>query len=77
MTIDVIIPSDLWDEDSEAAITAWFASDGSAVESGSLIAEIMVEKVQYEITAPATGTLKILRDVDEVVNKGDVIGTIT
>ena len=77
MQTDIIIPHDLWPEDGEAAITSWLASDGATVEMNALIAEVMVEKVQYEILAPASGTLSIARQVDEVVSKGDVIGAIT
>lgn len=76
MATDIIIPNDLWEEDSEAVITTWLASDGATVLQGALIAEIMVEKVQHEIFAPATGTLAILCQTDEVVAKGGVIGTV-
>ncbi|ESZ87919.1 MAG: biotin attachment protein [Blastomonas sp. CACIA14H2] len=76
MATEIVIPSDLWEEDSEAVITSWLASDGAAIDEGALIAEIMVEKVQHELLAPASGTLSISRQVDDVVSKGDVIGTI-
>lgn len=76
MTTDVLIPSDLWDGDEECVITAWLASDGATVREGALIAEIMTAKVQYEITAPASGALSILKPQDAVVPKGDVIGRI-
>lgn len=77
MATDITIPHDLWEEDSEAVITSWLASDGAEVEAGSLIAEIMVEKVQHELFAPVSGSLAITRQVDDVVMKGDVIGTIS
>lgn len=77
MATDIIIAHDLWPEDGEAVITTWLASDNARVEKNALIAEIMVEKVQYEIFAPASGTLSIIRQVDDVVTKGDVIGAIT
>ena len=76
MATDIIIPQDLYEEDEEAAITSWLVSDGAAVKAGALIAEIMTAKVQYEIVAPASGTVKILKEVDAVVAKGDVIGSI-
>ena len=76
MSTDIIIPQDLYEEDEEAAITNWLVSDGAAVEAGALIAEIMTAKVQYEIQAPASGTIKILKEVDDVVAKGGVIGWI-
>jgi pyruvate/2-oxoglutarate dehydrogenase complex dihydrolipoamide acyltransferase (E2) component len=76
MATEVKIPGDLWSEDAEAVITSWLAGDGSQVSAGSLIAEIMVEKAQHEIKAPADGVLKIARQVDDIVAKGDVIGII-
>ena len=76
MATSVIVPEDLWEEDVEAVITVWFASDGATVKKGALIAEIMVKKVQYEITAPASGVLEVILDVDEIVRKGDEIGRI-
>ena len=74
---DIIIPTDLWEEDEETVITTWLVSDGAAVTEGMLIAEIMTAKVQYEINAPASGTLTIKEEADAVVPKGAVIGTIT
>jgi pyruvate/2-oxoglutarate dehydrogenase complex dihydrolipoamide acyltransferase (E2) component len=77
MATDIIIPSDLWDGDEESVITAWLASDGAKVTEGALVAEIMTAKVQHEITAPATGTLTISTAQDEIVAKGDVIGSVS
>ena len=76
MAVDVAVPTDLWDGDQEAVITTWLASDGAAVEADSLIAEIMVEKIQYEIKAPADGVITLVKQADEVVAKGDVIARI-
>ncbi len=77
MSTEIIIAEDLWEEDTEAVVTSWLVSSGSTVEQGDLIAEIMTDKIQHEIEAPASGTLTITSDVDAVVNKGDVIGTIS
>ncbi len=78
MATEVKIPQDLWeDDDMEAVITNWLASEGATVRKGALIAEIMVEKSQYEVTAPVDGVLKISRQADDIVRKGDVIGQIT
>ena len=74
---DIIIPTDLWEEDEDAVITTWLVSDGATVEEGALIAEIMTAKVQYEIYAPISGTVTIKEEADAVVPKGAVIGTIT
>lgn len=77
MATDIIIPSDLWDGEEECVITAWLASDGATVTEGALIAEIMTAKVQYEINAPASGTLSIGKAQDDVAAKGDVIGAVS
>ncbi|SFA84623.1 Biotin-requiring enzyme [Poseidonocella pacifica] len=76
MATDIVIPSDLWEEDEECVITSWLVDDDGSVQEGALIAEIMTAKVQYEINAPATGTVKIIEEADAVVAKGAVIGTI-
>ena len=76
MATDIIIPSDLWEEDEDAVITAWLVNDGATVEDGALIAEIMTAKVQYEIVAPVSGTVRIKEEADAVVAKGAVIGTV-
>ncbi len=76
MAADLTIPTDLWEEDSEAVITTWLVSDGAVVTEGQLVAEIMVEKVQHEIAAPAAGTIAIEKAAESVVAKGGKIGTI-
>lgn len=75
--VGVTIPTNLWDEDTEAVITTWLVSDGGQVAEGQLIAEIMVEKVQHEVRAPASGTIKITQQAEAVVAKGGEIGQIT
>lgn len=77
MATDIIIPSDLWDGDEECVITAWLASDNAQVTEGALIAEIMTAKVQYEILAPASGTLNITKAQNEIAAKGDAIGVVS
>jgi pyruvate/2-oxoglutarate dehydrogenase complex dihydrolipoamide acyltransferase (E2) component len=76
MAVAVTIPTNLWEEDSEAVITNWLVSDGGNVSEGQLIAEIMVEKVQHEIKAPASGPIKISQPAEAVVAKGATIATI-
>ncbi|MDO6563751.1 lipoyl domain-containing protein [Amphritea sp. 1_MG-2023] len=73
---DVIVPVDMWEEDAEGVLTSWLASDGGDVSEGDVIAELMVEKIQYELEATASGVLTIIKDVDEIVEKGDTIATI-
>lgn len=57
-------------------ITTWLTDDGAAVGKGRAIATVMVKKVEFDIPAPADGTLIMLKKADDVVRKGDVIGRI-
>jgi pyruvate/2-oxoglutarate dehydrogenase complex dihydrolipoamide acyltransferase (E2) component len=46
------------------------------VEAGAKVAELMVEKTVFDITAPAAGELHILVPKDGVVRPGTLIGRI-
>lgn len=76
--VPVIIPEDLWESegDEEAVLVGWLAHDGAAVAEGTVIAEIMVEKVTIDVVAPASGRLAIVAAVDAPVRLGEVIATI-
>lgn len=74
--VDVVIPDDMWDDDSEGAISAWFYEDGATVQQGAVIAEVMNEKVSMELAAPASGVLTIGVAAEEAVRKGQVVGQI-
>jgi len=76
MTTPITVPEDLWDGDGEGVITAWLVDDGGQVNQGDLVAEVMVEKAQYEIEAPASGVLTIAMQEDEVVAKGATIASL-
>ena len=73
---DVTIPNDLWEEDVEGVITSWMFEDGESVTAGAVIAELMVEKVQHELTAPAAGVLAVLKAAEEPVKKGETVARI-
>ena len=73
---EIRIPADLWGDGDEAAISAWLYADGEPVRQGSIVAEIMVEKSSYELTAPADGILHILTTAELPVAKGQVVGRI-
>ncbi len=73
---DITVPGDLWDTEDEGVILTWIYASGATVEKGNVLAELMVEKAQLEIVAPASGKLTILAPADTVVRKGTVIGKI-
>ena len=73
---EITVPQDLWDSEDEGVILTWIYATGAVVEKGALLAELMVEKAQLELVAPAAGKLTILAPPDTVVTKGTVIGRI-
>ena len=56
------------EEEEYGTITRWLKQEGDHVTAGEVIAEVEVEKVNMEITAPASGTLSTILAVqgDEV-----------
>lgn len=62
--------------DTEGVVSTWFAEDGSRVSAGDLIAEVAVDKVDAEVTAPESGTLSHVVAEGGVTAQGSVIGTI-
>lgn len=72
----VNIPDDMWDDDSEGSISAWFYADGDRVEEGDLLAEVMIEKTANELFAPASGVLEILVQAEVPVSKGQLVARI-
>jgi pyruvate/2-oxoglutarate dehydrogenase complex dihydrolipoamide acyltransferase (E2) component len=75
---DIIVPEGLWDTEKvpEGIIANWFLRDGGSVQAGATVAELMVEKTTYEITAPVAGRVRIFVAKDGVVRPGTVIGRI-
>ncbi len=74
--VDVVIPSEQWGEHIEGSITNWYFDNGDVVAKGDLLTEIMVEKVQYEVEAPAAGVITLRIGENEIVKAGDVVATI-
>ncbi len=73
---DIIIPEDLWEEDIEGTLIAWLYADGAAVQQGEPVAELMVEKVQHELAAPATGKLVHVCEEEALIRKGQTVARI-
>lgn len=74
---DIVIPADLWeDEEAEGVITAWLFENGERVDEGTVVAEVMVEKVSYELASPAAGALKILVEAEQPLKPGLVVGKV-
>jgi pyruvate/2-oxoglutarate dehydrogenase complex dihydrolipoamide acyltransferase (E2) component len=62
---------------SEIYLSAWLVRPGERVEAGDIIAEIMTEKVNLEITAPVSGTIESLMVGEgQLVNAGQMIAEV-
>lgn len=74
---DILIPDDLWEGDpDEAVIATWLYADGAQVSSGSVVAQLMVEKAQLDLPAPASGQLHILAAAETVVHRGTCVARV-
>jgi len=60
----------------EGTIVEWKKEEGEHVEKGEIILEIMTNKVNIDVEAPASGYLKILKFPDQVAPVGEVIALI-
>ncbi|MFV3077415.1 lipoyl domain-containing protein [Niveispirillum fermenti] len=72
----ILIPTGLWDDDSPGVISTWLFDHGDKVAEGAVVAELMNEKVGFEITAPAGGTLSIEMPAEAEVVQGQRIGAV-
>ena len=76
MAIEIKVP-EMGESIVEATVGAWVKNEGDPIEAGETILELETEKVNLEVTAPATGTLETVNIPEgEIVNVGTVLGTI-
>jgi pyruvate/2-oxoglutarate dehydrogenase complex dihydrolipoamide acyltransferase (E2) component len=75
--VDVTIPQEFWDDDSQGSISSWFFSEGDLVEKGDLIAEVTNEKAASELLAPAAGRLRIVIAAEVPVRRGQLVARIS
>jgi len=76
LAIEIKVP-EMGESIVEATVGAWVKNEGDQIEAGETILELETEKVNLEVTAPATGTLETVNTSEgEVVNVGTVLGTI-
>ena len=76
MPVEVVMPR-LSQTEDEGLVVAWFKREGSEVKAGDLLLEVQVEKVSYEIEAPAGGQLsQILAPKGAVAKVDQVLAVI-
>ena len=75
--VAVTVP-DVWADDKslQGVIINWFFDAGAKVAAGTVIAEGMVEKANFEIQAPASGVLRSPVAVNTPISPGMTIAEI-
>jgi pyruvate/2-oxoglutarate dehydrogenase complex dihydrolipoamide acyltransferase (E2) component len=76
VSVDIVVPQEMWGDSLEGVVVTWIYKDGATVAQGQPIAEIMVEKAQLELVAPASGRLRILAVPETVIGREQVVGRI-
>jgi pyruvate/2-oxoglutarate dehydrogenase complex dihydrolipoamide acyltransferase (E2) component len=64
------------DPTAEGVLATWFVETGDQVTDGALIAEVAVDKVDMEITAPTAGMITVLVKEGGTATQGTVIARI-
>lgn len=61
---------------SEGQLAEWLVADGGQVTEGQPLFSLESDKSVNEVEAPASGTLRILKQPGETYEVGTVLGTI-
>jgi pyruvate/2-oxoglutarate dehydrogenase complex dihydrolipoamide acyltransferase (E2) component len=61
---------------NEGVLAEWLVEDGTQVSEGQPLYALEADKSTNEVEAPATGTLKIIGQVGETYEVGEVIAEI-
>ena len=76
MSVEIRVPS-LGESIVDATIRSWLKKEGDPVKRGDALVELETDKVNVDVPAEQDGVLqKIMRQVDDVVAVGDVIGVL-
>jgi pyruvate/2-oxoglutarate dehydrogenase complex dihydrolipoamide acyltransferase (E2) component len=75
---DIVFPAmSKENADAEGVVATWFVSDGESVAEGQLVAEVAMDKVDMEVTAPASGVISLGVAEGAAIRQGGVIATIS
>ncbi|GAB3574323.1 hypothetical protein GCM10027445_34970 [Amycolatopsis endophytica] len=64
------------DPDAEGVVATWFVHDGERVDEGDLLAEVALDKVDVEISAPAPGVVRLLAKEGDALVQGALIARV-
>lgn len=75
MATEILLPK-LGFSMNEGNLSEWLVKDGAQVKEGAPLYSLESEKSVQEVEAPASGTLKILKQAGEVYEVGTLIGVL-
>lgn len=76
MKINITVPQ-LGPNMHEATFVTWLKVAGDSVQQGDIIAEVMTDKVNIDVEAPATGVLvELAVEPDQLLAVEGVLGVI-
>jgi pyruvate/2-oxoglutarate dehydrogenase complex dihydrolipoamide acyltransferase (E2) component len=70
------IPEDLWEQDLDGTLVTWLYESGDEIAAGAVVAQLMVEKIQVDLTAPVGGKLHIELPQESIVRKGQRVALL-
>ena len=59
-TLNVVVPADFWkdiEDGTEALLDSWLVAEGEHVALGQPLANVVLVKANYEVTAPGAGVI--------------------
>nr|WP_260583672.1 lipoyl domain-containing protein [Sphingopyxis sp. PET50] len=75
MAVQVIVPK-IGFSMNEGILAEWLVADGAEVSEGQPLYALEADKSTNEVESPASGKLKIIGEVGETYEVGDVIAEI-
>ena len=76
MSVNIEAPQ-MGESINEATVAKWVKSEGDFVNEDELIAELETEKINLEVTAPKSGTLKTIKAKEgDTVSPGDILALL-
>ena len=61
---------------TEGMVSEWYVPDGASINKGEMLYALETEKVNLDVDAEVTGTVKQLAEVGVLMEPGDVVGYI-
>lgn len=75
MATEVILPK-LGFSMNEGTLSEWLVADGAEVKEGQPLFALESDKSTQEVEAPASGTLKIIKQTGETYEVGTILAEI-